>query len=79
MATDRKIERGIGPLLRIDNHMIVGERGHYAYLCIQLNLNKPLPYFVTIKGYKQSSMKVSILFVLLTEGLISYSTNVLLI
>ncbi|KAK5820241.1 hypothetical protein PVK06_025287 [Gossypium arboreum] len=54
MAYRRKIDRGIGPLLRIDNHMIVGKRGHYTYLCIQLNLNKPLSCFVTVKGYKQS-------------------------
>ncbi|MBA0655000.1 hypothetical protein Goklo_007525 [Gossypium klotzschianum] len=45
----REIGRGTRPLLRVDSHTIAGERGRYNCLCVQLNLHKPLPRFVTLK------------------------------
>lgn len=38
----RKLGSTIGPILRIDSHTINGERGRFARLCIQVNINKPL-------------------------------------
>nr|POF23677.1 uncharacterized protein CFP56_77213 [Quercus suber] len=37
-----KIGRAIGPVLRIDSHTANGERGRFARLCVQVNLDKPL-------------------------------------
>ena len=37
-----KIGKAIGPVLRIDSHTANGERGRFARLCIQVNLDKPL-------------------------------------
>nr|POE77266.1 uncharacterized protein CFP56_29768 [Quercus suber] len=37
-----KIGRAIGPVLRIDSHTANGERGRFARLCVQVNLEKPL-------------------------------------
>ena len=38
----KKIGRAIGPVLRIDYHTTNKERGRFARLCIQVNLDKPL-------------------------------------
>ena len=38
----KKIGSTIGPVLRIDSHTINGERGLFARLCIQINIDKPL-------------------------------------
>uniref|UniRef100_A0A7N2KTI6 DUF4283 domain-containing protein n=1 Tax=Quercus lobata TaxID=97700 RepID=A0A7N2KTI6_QUELO len=38
-----KIGKAIGPILRIDSHTANGEKGRFARLCIQVNLDKPLP------------------------------------
>ena len=37
-----KIGRAIDPVLRIDSHTANGERGRFARLCVQVNLDKPL-------------------------------------
>ncbi|XP_030931240.1 uncharacterized protein LOC115957160 [Quercus lobata] len=37
-----KIGKAIGPVLRIDSHTANGERGRFARLCVQVNLDKPL-------------------------------------
>ena len=38
----RKIGEAIGPVLRIDAHTANGARGRFAWLCVQVNLDKPL-------------------------------------
>jgi hypothetical protein len=38
----------IGPVLRFDSHTVNGVRGRYARLCIQVNLDKPLPQSILI-------------------------------
>ena len=38
----KKIGRAIGPVLRIDSHTASWERGRFARLCVQVNLDKPL-------------------------------------
>ena len=38
----KKIGRAIGPVLRIDSHTTNWERGRFARLCVQVNLDKPL-------------------------------------
>ena len=38
----KKIGRAIGPVLRIDSHTANWERGRFARLCVQVNLDKPL-------------------------------------
>ena len=37
-----KIGKAIGLILRIDSHTANGERGRFARLCIEVNLDKPL-------------------------------------
>ena len=37
-----KIGRAIGSVLRIDSHTASGEKGRFARLCVQVNLDKPL-------------------------------------
>ncbi|XP_030939939.1 uncharacterized protein LOC115964842 [Quercus lobata] len=61
-----KIGKAIGPVLRIDSHIANGERGRFARLCIQVNLDKPLvrklylgkleqyPLFLMWKDWPQS-------------------------
>ncbi|XVF12006.1 hypothetical protein REPUB_Repub08aG0077400 [Reevesia pubescens] len=46
----KKIGRHIGPLLRVESHTLTWERGKYARLCVQLNLDKPLPKSVIVEG-----------------------------
>nr|POE59598.1 hypothetical protein CFP56_15800 [Quercus suber] len=38
----RKIGQAIGLVLRIDSHTANGERGRFARLCVQVNIDKPL-------------------------------------
>jgi hypothetical protein len=45
----KKIGHAIGPVLRIDAHTMNGARGKFARLCIQVNLEKPLPMTVYIR------------------------------
>ena len=44
----KKMGTAIGPVLRIDAHTVHGARGRYARLCIQVNLEEPLPNTVLI-------------------------------
>lgn len=44
----RQITRSIGPLLRIDSHTLAGDRGRYARLCVQLDVEKPLPKSIAV-------------------------------
>lgn len=48
-----KIGRAIGPILRIDSHTANGERGRFARLCIQVNLEKPLIRTVYLRKLAQ--------------------------
>ena len=38
----KKIGKTIGPVLRIDSHTLNGERGRFARVCVQIDVNKPL-------------------------------------
>jgi hypothetical protein len=44
----KKMGNAIGPVLRFDSHIVNGVRGRYARLCIQVNLDKPLPQSILI-------------------------------
>jgi hypothetical protein len=44
----KKMGNAIGPVLRFDSHTVNGVRGRYARLCIQVNLDKPLPQSILI-------------------------------
>ncbi|GMY07011.1 hypothetical protein FCV25MIE_02250 [Fagus crenata] len=44
----KKIGHAIGPVLCIDAHTMSGARGKFAHLCIQVNLEKPLPMTIYI-------------------------------
>ena len=50
----KKIGSTIGPVLRIDSHTINGERGQFARLCIQINIDKPLINCVKIGKMTQT-------------------------
>ncbi|OMO86355.1 reverse transcriptase [Corchorus capsularis] len=56
----KRIGKRIGQVLRIDNHTLSSERGKYARLCVQVNLEKPLPTTVTMEGEKQAIIYESI-------------------
>ncbi|OMO70232.1 hypothetical protein COLO4_28682 [Corchorus olitorius] len=49
----KTIGRSIGTLLKIDSHTLAGERGRYARLCVQININKPLARFLKIEDREQ--------------------------
>ncbi|XP_030941664.1 uncharacterized protein LOC115966600 [Quercus lobata] len=53
----KKIGSTIGPMLRIDSHTINGERGSFAKICIQINVEKPL-----IKTMKIGKMAQVVLY-----------------
>ena len=48
-----KIGRAIGPILRIDAHTANGARGHFARMCIQVDLDKPLIRSIFLGKLKQ--------------------------
>ncbi|OMP07545.1 hypothetical protein COLO4_07245 [Corchorus olitorius] len=50
----KKIGQAMGTLLRVDNRTLMGERGRYARLCVQINMDKPLATDFMIEGKKQS-------------------------
>ena len=41
----KDIGRAIGPVLRIDATTVAGTRGRYARLCVQVDLDAPLPLY----------------------------------
>lgn len=49
-----KIGNQIGNLLRIDSKTVAGEYGKFARLCINVDLQKPLPSSIKIGSLKQS-------------------------
>ena len=51
-----KIGKAIGPVLRIDANTANGVRGRFARLCVQVNLDKPLPKSIFLGRLKQSIM-----------------------
>jgi hypothetical protein len=53
----QKIGRAIGPVLLIDAHMVNGVRGRFARLCIQVNLDKPLPKTILIRQNRVQSVQ----------------------
>ena len=54
-----KIGQAIGPVLRIDAHTASNVRGHFARICVQVNLDKPLIYSIQIgKMVQKVQMKV---------------------
>ena len=50
----KKIGSTIGLVLRIDSHTINGERGRFARICIQINMEKPLIKIVKIGNVVQA-------------------------
>ena len=53
MEVLKDIGRAIGPVLRIDATTAAGTRGRYARLCVQVDLDTPLPRNVLIGRFKQ--------------------------
>ena len=49
-----KIGRAIGLVLRIDSHSASGERGRFARLCVQVNLDKPLVRMIYLHKLTQN-------------------------
>ena len=49
----KDIRRAIGPVLRINATTAAGTRGRYARLCVQVDLDTPLPQSVLIGRFKQ--------------------------
>ena len=49
----KDIGRAIGLVLRINATTITGTRGCYARLCVQVNLDMPLPRSILIGRFKQ--------------------------
>ena len=49
-----KIGRAIGSVLRIDSHTASGERGRFARLCVQVNLDKPLVRMIYLHKLTQN-------------------------
>ena len=49
----KDIGRAIGPALRIDATTAAGTRGRYAWLCVQVDLDTPLPRSILIGRCKQ--------------------------
>ena len=43
-----KIGQAIGLVLRIDAHTASNVRGRFARICVQINLDRPLIYFIQI-------------------------------
>ena len=48
----KEIVAKIGPILRIDAHTTTERRVRYARVCVQLNLDKPLPRRLSIGKIK---------------------------
>nr|POF24341.1 hypothetical protein CFP56_27537 [Quercus suber] len=49
----RQIGEAIGRVLRIDTHTAMEDRGEYARLCVQVDMNKPLVNTVAIGRFEQ--------------------------
>lgn len=49
----KKICSKIVPVLRIDGHTATNSRGHFARLCVQVYLDKPLVKNILIRKFKQ--------------------------
>ena len=61
----KKIGSSVGPVLRIDSHTINGERGHFAKIFIQINVEKPLIKTLKIGRWpKQCSTKALMIYAL---------------
>ena len=52
----RQIGEAIGKVLRIDTHTAMEDRGEYARLCVQIDMNKPLVNTVAIGRFEQPVM-----------------------
>ena len=50
----RDIGQAIGPVLRIDAHTATEARGRFAWLCVQIDFDKPLIKLIRIGSIKQS-------------------------
>ena len=49
----REIGEAKGPVLRINTQMAVESRGHFARLCVQVNLDKPIVRLLKFGGINQ--------------------------
>ena len=54
MEVLKEIGKAIGPVLRVDANTAAGTRGRYARLCLQVDLEMPLPRFVLIGRFRQA-------------------------
>ncbi|KAK9998046.1 hypothetical protein SO802_017649 [Lithocarpus litseifolius] len=48
-----EIGQAIGKVLRIDTHTALGSKGRYARLCVQIDVDKPLPTTILIGKLEQ--------------------------
>ncbi|MBA0651001.1 hypothetical protein Goklo_018373, partial [Gossypium klotzschianum] len=48
-----KIGTSIGKLVKVDNYILVMERGKFARICVEINLDKPLVKEIFIEARKQ--------------------------
>ena len=54
MEVLKEIGKAIGPILRVDANTVAGTRGRYARLCLQVDLEMPLPRFILIGRFRQA-------------------------
>ncbi|KAK9983145.1 hypothetical protein SO802_032670 [Lithocarpus litseifolius] len=50
----KEIGEAIGKVLRIDSHTAIEERGRYARLCVQIDINRPLINTILIGRFEQA-------------------------
>lgn len=62
----------IGTVLKVDSHTLLGDKGRYARVCVQIDLDKPLIKTIHIGDFKQSVLYESINKVCFTCGRIGH-------
>lgn len=53
MEVIKQIGNSIGKILRIDTHIVAEARGRFAWLCVQVDIDKPLVTNILIGGLHQ--------------------------
>lgn len=49
-----KLGDKIGKAIKVDTTALIGTRGQFARVCVEFDLNQPLPTAVEFKFYKQN-------------------------
>ena len=62
----------IGPILKIDSHTFYSDKGMYARVCVQIDLNHPLIKTINIGDFKQTVLYESLNRVCFSCGRIGY-------